>query len=237
MSAANYQFLEPIGWEDFIRDYLQFGVYNGTTTIRAYLVYWDMLSERSRKLRMGKILAEYGRSMEEFFAFLYAMAEQAKGKEDVFFERLIFYTPSCLYNFVHSVDFNDIHGLLHLENPDIAAKRMGLSADDVQKFMTETITLIQDLKDERKRGFKDIYNKLKHPFLVYSKVPTIILQGSSFGIMQKPDPDGHTTVDCVPIIVSKKEALKYLQNVMMIGGSIIFLLRYFLLSHELRSET
>jgi len=184
---------------------------------------------------MAKIMAEYGRAIEEIFAFLYVMAEQASAKEDVFFERLIYYDSKCLNEFIDSTDFSRLCQMLHLADPADAAGDLGISADKIKTIIDETVTLLYDLRDERKKGYKGIYNKLKHPFLVYSKVPAKINQGLSFGIMRKPEVKGQTDVDCVPVITSKEQALAHLQNARMICYTLKFLLKYFLVSYELRA--
>ena len=185
---------------------------------------------------MAKIIAEYGRAIEEMFVYLYALSEQAKEPEhDVFYDKLVYYKTRELNMFVDSEDFEDLYTLLELKRSKELSISLKLNEDELKEQMGRISSDIKTIKGERQGDLQDLYNKLKHPFLVYSQVPSNLKKGLCFGIVEshkvKKD-ERETLFNLRPIKVSLSDAKMYLQETRLIGFILEFVIKCFLISYE-----
>ncbi len=227
--TIKYQYMPP---REYLKDYLDFGIYNGVISIKSHLVFWDLMPERAQCIRMAKIIAEYGRAIEELFVYLYAFSEQARSSDDVFYKRLVYYKSRELNSFIDDQTFDNLYGLLGLKPREELAIHFNNTTDLIDEWMDEFTEHIKALKEERTGTLQKLYNKLKHPFLVYSKVPDGIKDNLSFGIVESAIKEEKVIFHLRPHSVSYKAALEYLKNTMAIGGMLKFFISSFIVSYK-----
>jgi hypothetical protein len=163
--------ISPIGYiEDYLKHYSQ----HRCVVVEKLLENWDVKNSTERVILGSRVLMEYGASTEEFFAFTYAIHKQCNVTPDVkredrevFFKHLFEYRHFELWEFIKANNFeNWIERQFCLPARHEMAKQMGYSERDYLKLLSDAEISLECQKDAFfVQGFKDIYNKLKHPFL------------------------------------------------------------------------
>lgn len=257
------QSLSKVNATTYLRDYLEFGIKNGIISIDAYLADWDKTSLMEKKIRMAKVLAEYGRCLEEFFVYLYALAgvaerdildreidqeeldgetgpEESDGetklKENVFLERLVYYRFPDLDTFIDSLSKSDIRELLILEEPSLVAHELGTTIERIETELSTIPERLNIFKEQHTGEVHDLYNKLKHPFLVFSTVPKEIGDENSFAIFQDSADRKTTHFNFTPIELSLDTIMILRENAKNAYALLEFLIRYFIASSDIRNR-
>lgn len=225
------EYRTQISINTFLSDYLKFGIRNRTVAIKALIEGWESLPYDEQMLRAGKVLVEYGGAIEELFAFAYAVFKQCnETAKDVFLTYLFDYTSREIYDFIQGNNFKEsIYELYKLPEPHLLGRKFGKDPELLLNAVVEIGELIESIKTNFfEKGFRNIYNKLKHPFLVVSPENYPKNEKYVLPVMTKPE-DSADLSTAYPVDVHLERLESYSEDVKhfaMIIETLIKLLQY-----------
>jgi len=225
------EYRTKISINTFLSDYLNFGIRNRTVAMKALMEGWEGLPYDEQMLRAGKVLVEYGGAIEELFAFSYAAFKQCnESTEDVFLTHLFDYKNKDVYDFVRNHNFKEsIYELFQLPEPHLLGRKFNKDPELLLNAVVEIGELIESIKtDFFEKGFKDIYNKLKHPFLVISPENYPKNEKYVLPVMTRPEELGDLST-AYPVDVHMERLASYFEDVKHIAliiQTLIKLLQY-----------
>ncbi len=224
-------FQSQVNPTDYLLDYLDFGIDNGVVCIDALTQNWNELSVNVKNIRYAKMLAEYGRSIEELFVYIYALVNS-----DNFFDRLIYYNNHKLNSFIQDLQILKISSLLRFESPDDMSRLMNIDSESLAQRLCELPLTLKFFRNERHENIQVIYAKLKHPFLVYSKIPPEISDEVRFAILQKTDDKNQTDFNLTPIPYNDEIIETVVEYVHSIRNVLDLLIKCFIVSKDIRKR-
>ena len=223
------EYRTQISINTFLADYLKFGIRNRTVAIKALMEGWEDLPYHDQILRAGKLLLEYGGAIEELFAFAYAAFKQCNQDEaSVFLTYLFEYKHKDVYDFIQNNNFQEsFYELYKLPEPHLLARKFRMTPEPLLNLVVEIGKLIEDIKtDYFQSGFKDIFNKLKHPFLVIS--PENYPENTKYILPVMTRPKNVSDIATVyPVEVNLERLTSYFENVKHISLIIETLIKLF----------
>jgi len=236
MAQDKFTHKSRISPKGYIQDYLKHYDRHRLTVVSKLLGDWQQNNANQKVVLGSRVLMEFGASIEELFAFTYAIYKQCNvaldvppDKSEVFFKHLFEYRHAKLYEFVKNNKFeNWIETQFHLPGRQEMAKRMRYSERYFVKSLEEAECCLESKKDDFfGRNFRDIYNKLKHPFLVLAPVDRndtgepllpVLTESADEGMVAKVQPV-EVSLDCLEAFQS---------DILKISQVIEFLLRLLL---------
>lgn len=222
----------------FIDDYLNFGIYNRTVAVESLLAGFDACSTRDKRLRGAKIYAEYGGAIEELFVYIYATYKQNKSKSQVFLKTLITYKSKWLNDFISQTDFRkDMEDTLGFPSAEQYGDLAGIDSRIAKELYSELAQNLEALKTEREsKKYREIYNKLKHPFLVKGILPINVASSENFvGVLKKPENQLDIATG-ITLNVHEDELKRLCGHLLVIRGMIELVLKIARASFKLRYE-
>jgi hypothetical protein len=235
MTSLHHAHESQISPRMYCEDYVSFGIKHRVLAVKTLLTSWHTCEVGERVLLGAKVLHEYGGAIEELFAFTYAVYHQCnapvvKGVEkEVFFDNLFDYGHKELWKFAKCTEFKD-HLRTHLRLPkdDLMSEELQLEIGLYRKAVSAAEETLEGCKvDFFERKFQDIYNKLKHPFLVLSPGHNPSKLEYVLNVLtKKKSPDVVATV--MPVEVTLDNLRKYELSIKQITHDTITLIKLML---------
>lgn len=175
MSLEVFTHRTSISPKNYIEDYLKHYGRHRPIVVSSLLSGWQESNATQKVILGSRVLMEFGASIEELFAFTYAIYKQCNvaldvppEESEVFFKHLFAYRHRELYEFVQNNNFkNWIEEQFNLPDRREMARRMSYSERYFARSLSEAERCLEWIKEAFfGRDFRNIYNKLKHPFLV-----------------------------------------------------------------------
>ncbi|MCD4761165.1 hypothetical protein K8R42_04670, partial [bacterium] len=156
---------------EHLKDYLSFGV--KSHSIFTKILFRKFLSVKNideRRVLRAKIFFEYFLTMEEFFAYAYALSQaHTKSEHQSFTEALFDYSNIQLNKFIgQNFERKNLDKIFGFPDEDDLANNLNTSTETVNSIYNSICGMLNNAREESSRG-KRIFFKLKHCFLIKKK--------------------------------------------------------------------
>lgn len=251
MDNLPFTHTSKISPRSFVEDYLDNYTHHRSIVVSHLLKDWDSKSDSKRLILGSRVLIEYGACAEEFFAFTFAIIKTCNAYyeksikkqtdtsleiDEVFYNHLFDYRHNELWAFVRRIDFRlGIEKHMRLPDSITMSRHMGLPDSEYNERLRKIGECIEYVKDAFfECKFQDIYNKLKHPFLVGAPIKRDDAGALVLPVLKRSPIDGICAT-----ITPVKMGLDYLEtfqsDIQIVESALEFLLKLFLYKFQIQS--